>query len=77
MTGDGRGQPVPHRRRAMAYKVVHEPLGYFRLPPISGAIADLAGRRRWADAVEKVENRSTPKISQKVIFGLHRRCDAL
>jgi hypothetical protein len=30
-----------------------------------------------ADAVEKVENRTTPKISQMVIFGLPRRCDAL
>jgi hypothetical protein len=30
-----------------------------------------------ADAVEKVENRTTPKISQMVIFGLFRRCDAL
>jgi hypothetical protein len=30
-----------------------------------------------ADAVEKVENRATPKISQLVIFGLLRRCDAL
>jgi len=29
------------------------------------------------DAVEKVENRTTPKISQMVIFGLLRRCDAL
>jgi hypothetical protein len=29
------------------------------------------------DAVEKVENRTTPKISQMVIFGLPRRCDAL
>ena len=27
--------------------------------------------------VEKVENRTTPKISQMVIFGLPRRCDAL
>jgi hypothetical protein len=31
----------------------------------------------WVDAVEKVENRTTPKISQMVIFGLLRRCDAL
>jgi hypothetical protein len=30
-----------------------------------------------ADAVEKVENRTTPKISQIVISGLPRRCDAL
>jgi len=29
------------------------------------------------DAVEKVENRTTPKISQMLIFGLLRRCDAL
>jgi hypothetical protein len=29
------------------------------------------------DAVEKVENRTTPKISQMVIFGLLRRRDAL
>jgi hypothetical protein len=29
------------------------------------------------DAVEKVENRMTPKISQMVIVGLLRRCDAL
>jgi hypothetical protein len=29
------------------------------------------------DAVEKVENRKTPKISQLVSFGLLRRCDAL
>jgi hypothetical protein len=33
--------------------------------------------RLMADAVEKVENRTTPKISQMVIFGLPRRCDAL
>jgi hypothetical protein len=33
--------------------------------------------RHLADAVEKVENRTTPKISQMVIFGLLRRCDAL
>jgi hypothetical protein len=32
--------------------------------------------RLVADAVEKVENRTTPKISQMVIFGLLRRCDA-
>jgi hypothetical protein len=31
----------------------------------------------WVDAVEKVENRTTPKISQMVIFGLPRRYDAL
>jgi hypothetical protein len=30
-----------------------------------------------ADAVEKVENRMMPKISQVAIFGLPRRCDAL
>jgi hypothetical protein len=30
-----------------------------------------------ADAVEKVENQTTPKISQIVNFGLPRRCDAL
>ena len=29
------------------------------------------------DAVEKVENRTTPKISPIVNFGLPRRCDAL
>jgi hypothetical protein len=29
------------------------------------------------DAVEKVENRTMPKISQMVNFGLPRRCDAL
>jgi hypothetical protein len=29
------------------------------------------------DAVEKVENRTMPKISQMAIFGLPRRCDAL
>jgi hypothetical protein len=33
--------------------------------------------RILTDAVEKVENRTTPKISQMVIFGLLRRCDAL
>jgi hypothetical protein len=32
---------------------------------------------RWADAVEKVENRTTPKILQMVIIQLLRRCDAL
>jgi hypothetical protein len=31
----------------------------------------------WADAVEKVKNRTTPKISQIVNFELPRRCDAL
>src|SRR5882757_1560961 len=31
----------------------------------------------WVDAVEKVENRTTPKISQMLIFGPLRRCDAL
>jgi hypothetical protein len=32
---------------------------------------------RLTDAVEKVENRTTPKIPQMLIFGLLRRCDAL
>jgi len=31
----------------------------------------------WVDAVEKVENRRTLKISQMVSFELLRRCDAL
>jgi hypothetical protein len=34
-------------------------------------------RQLVTDAVEKVENRTTPKISQMVIFGLPRRYDAL
>ena len=32
---------------------------------------------KLTDAVEKVENRTTSKISQMVIFGRLRRCDAL
>jgi hypothetical protein len=40
--------------------------------------ADNVGQcQQLADAVEKVENRTTPKISQMVIFELPRRCDAL
>ena len=31
--------------------------------------------RKGADTVEKVENRKTPKISQKLIFGQVRRWD--
>jgi hypothetical protein len=40
-----------------------------------GAVA--MARPPLADAVEKVENRTTPKISQMVIFGLLGSCDAL
>jgi hypothetical protein len=36
-----------------------------------------AARPVLSDAVEKVENRRTMKISQMVGFGLSRRCDAL
>ena len=40
-------------------------------------ICSLRVFRILTDAVEKVENRTTPKISQMLIFGLLRRCDAL
>jgi hypothetical protein len=44
----------------------------------SASVTSSAERRQLTvDAVEKVENRTTPKISQMVIFGLPRRCDAL
>jgi hypothetical protein len=46
----------------------------------SMARASEAGQARRpfrVDAVEKVENRTTPKISQMLIFGLLRRYDAL
>jgi len=47
-----------------------------RFPPNSGAKADVARRRGWADTVAKVENRTAPKISRKLIFGRLRRCVA-
>jgi hypothetical protein len=42
----------------------------------AGARLDQSERPSLTDAVEKVENRTTPKISQMLIFGLLRRCDA-
>jgi hypothetical protein len=38
---------------------------------------DIPDRRLRADSVEKVKNRTTPKISQKVIFRRLRRCNTL
>jgi hypothetical protein len=51
--------------------------GWNRQLPSAEATGDQSNVRLLADAVEKVENRATPKISQLVIFGLLRRCDAL
>jgi signal transduction histidine kinase len=47
--------------------------------PVSGKTLGglgASGCQRLADAVEKVEDRTTPKISQMVIFELLRCCDA-
>jgi hypothetical protein len=41
------------------------------------AIDSLGRGPLWVDTVEKVENRTTPKISQMLIFGQLRRWDAL
>jgi hypothetical protein len=51
--------------------------GYIRFAPLATKLARRRNMSRRADAVEKVENRTTPKISQMVIGGLPRRCDAL
>jgi hypothetical protein len=51
--------------------------GEFRSTPDSRHVDERWTLSLWADAVEKVENRTTPKISQIANFGLPRRCDAL
>jgi hypothetical protein len=39
-------------------------------------LADIPDRPLLADTVEKVENRTAPKISRKVIFSRIDRCNA-
>jgi hypothetical protein len=78
IVNEGRRRCAPQQNRALdfrlgsfATKIDHS--GHFRLSPKSGSTADIADGPVRADTVEKVENRTTPKISQMLIFGQLRR----
>jgi hypothetical protein len=51
-------------------------LGHFRFIPMNGHHRTASTSPFRADIVAKVENRKTPKISPKLIFGLLCRCVA-
>jgi hypothetical protein len=76
----GRGRRVAAKRKPVVCNgskaALTAPKSNFRFTPESGLNSDIAGGPFGADTVAKVENRTTLKISRKLIFGLLCCCVA-